>query len=117
MFGVGLQPVCLFKRSLGFEGAQFTGFKVTPEEVIFHTEGESDTMSMHLPKDKLDELVCEEETSSKYSLEYIGAIIKSVNAEALSLQLSSDYPIKLYFDIAKGEGKVTYMLAPRVDNY
>ena len=95
----------------------YVEFKVTPEEVVIHTEGESDTMNMHLPKDKLDELVCEEETSSKYSLEYIGAIVKSVNAEAISLQLSTDYPIKLFFDIAKGEGKVTYMLAPRVDNY
>jgi proliferating cell nuclear antigen len=95
----------------------YVEFKVTPEEVVIHTEGESDTMNMHLPKDKLDELVCEEETSSKYSLEYIGSIIKTVNAEALSIQLSTDYPIKLFFDIAKGEGKVTYMLAPRVDNY
>lgn len=95
----------------------YVEFKITPEEVVIHTEGESDTMSMHLSKDKLDELVCEEESSSKYSLEYIGSIIKSVGAEAISLQLSTDYPVKLYFDIAKGHGSAIYMLAPRVDNY
>jgi len=95
----------------------YVEFKITPEEMIIHTEGESDTMSMHLPKDKLDELVCEEDSSSKYSLEYIGSIIKSVNAEAVSLQLSSDYPVKLQFEIAKGNGSAVYMLAPRVDNY
>lgn len=95
----------------------YVEFKITPEEVVIHTEGETDTMSMHLPKDMLDELVCEEESSSKYSLEYIVSIIKSVGSETISLQLSSDYPVKLFFDIAKGNGNVIYMLAPRVDNY
>ncbi len=95
----------------------YVEFKITPEELVIHTEGESDTMNMHLPKDKLDELVCDEESSSKYSLEYIGSIIKSVSAEAVTLQLSTDYPVKLFFDVAKGNGKAIYMLAPRVDNY
>lgn len=109
----------LIERGLKAAGdvGTYVEFKVTPEEVVIRTEGESDTMSMHLPRDKLDELVCEEEASSKYSLEYLGQIIRHVGAEAVTLRLSSDYPIKLEFEVAKGNGSAVYMLAPRVDNY
>ncbi len=95
----------------------YVEFTVTPEEMTIRTEGESDTMTMHLHKEKLDEIVCEENASSKYSLEYIISIIKSMSSDAVTIQLSSDYPVKLEFDVAKGNGKALYMLAPRVDNY
>ena len=95
----------------------YVEFNITPEEMVIRTEGETDTMNMHLSKDKLDELVCDEEVKSKYSLEYITSIIKSASAEVVTLQLSADYPVKLEFDLAKGNGHARYMLAPRVDNY
>lgn len=97
--------------------ADYVEFKVTPEEFIVHAEGESDTMAMHLKKEQLDDLFCEEEVSSKYSLEYITSIIKAMSSEALTIHLSTDYPVKIEFDVAQGNGHALYMLAPRVDNY
>jgi len=98
--------------------ADYVEFRATPEEFVVHAEGESDTMAMHLKKEVLDELVCEEEeVSSKYSLEYISSIVKAMSSEALTINLSTDYPVKIEFDIASGNGHVLYMLAPRVDNY
>jgi proliferating cell nuclear antigen len=32
------------------------------------------------------------------------------------MELGEEFPVKLHFDIAEGEGSVTFMLAPRIQS-
>ena len=34
----------------------------------------------------------------------------------VTMELGEEFPVKLHFDIAEGQGEVTFMLAPRIQN-
>ena len=51
---------------------------------------------------------------SSHSIEYLSAMCSGMHTETIKLSLRTDYPIKIDFDIGRGKGKVTYMLAPRI---
>jgi proliferating cell nuclear antigen len=36
--------------------------------------------------------------------------------DTLTLNLGTDYPVKIEFDIANGGGHITYLLAPRIES-
>jgi proliferating cell nuclear antigen len=42
---------------------------------------------------------------------------RAIPADAeVTVELGEEFPVKLHFDIAEGEGTVTYMLAPRIQS-
>jgi len=82
-----------------------------------NSEGDTDSVNLKLPKDLLEELEAPEATKSLFSLDYFSNMIKSISSsEFVKMSLGSDYPVKLEFDIASGNGEVRYLLAPRIES-
>jgi len=77
-------------------------------------EGEMETMRYSLHKDELVHL-SGSDCRSLFSLEYLTAMAKGFASDTLTLHISTDHPLKMEFDIADGNGKVVYMLAPRIE--
>ena len=87
---------------------------VQNESFFVEAEGEMETMRYSLHKDELIHL-SGGDCRSLFSLEYLTAMAKGFASDALTLHISTDHPLKIEFDIADGNGKVVYMLAPRIE--
>jgi proliferating cell nuclear antigen len=80
-------------------------------------EGDMDSVDLTLEKDTLLEHRAEEEVRSLFSLDYFSNMVKVArNAGTVTLRLGNDYPVRLQFELANGEGEVTYLLAPRIES-
>jgi len=77
-------------------------------------EGDMETMRYSLHKDELGHL-SGGDCRSLFSLEYLAAMAKGFASDTLTLYISTDHPLKMEFEIADGNGKVVYMLAPRIE--
>jgi proliferating cell nuclear antigen len=78
--------------------------------------GDLDQVKLELTKDKLIELTTNQEVKSTFSLDYLSDISKEVaNASEATIQLGKDYPIKINFKIANGNGDIEYIIAPRIE--
>jgi len=87
---------------------------VQNESFFVEAEGEIETMRYSLHKDELVHL-SGSDCRSLFSLEYLTAMAKGFASDTLTLHISTDHPLKIEFDIADGNGKVVYMLAPRIE--
>lgn len=87
-----------------------------PEGFELTAQGDTDTVSLHIPKDQLVSLKCKERVRSLFSLDYFSDMVKSVKGETLKIYLGNDYPVKMLFDLAEGHGEVAYLLAPRIES-
>ena len=87
-----------------------------PEGFELVAKGDTDTVTLHISKDDLASLSCKEQVRSLFSLDYFSDMVKSVKSDTLKIHLGNDYPVKLIFDIADGNGEVTYLLAPRIES-
>lgn len=89
---------------------------VNPEGFKLKSEGDSDSVDLEEPKTNLIELVCKEQIKSLFSLDYFQKMIKSASkSDNITLLMGNDYPVKMEFEIANGNGKVIYLLAPRIE--
>jgi len=80
-------------------------------------EGDTDTVNLKLPKDLLEELVVTGKCKSLFSIDYFSNMIKPVRgADAITIMIGNDNPIRVEFDIADKSGHVTYLLAPRIES-
>jgi len=53
----------------------------------------------------------------QFSLDYLSDIIKPASkSNEISLHLGKDFPIKINFAIANGNGTIGYLLAPRIES-
>jgi proliferating cell nuclear antigen len=86
-----------------------------PEGFALHSEGENDRVDLRLPKESLLNLETTEPTRSMYPLDFFSNMVKSiVTAETVNLALGNQYPLKLDFTLASGNGDGEFLLAPRV---
>jgi len=89
---------------------------VDGEVFYMETEGEMDKLRLGLRKDQLI-LLTPGTVHSLYSLDFIAAMSKGMShVENITLNLGKDYPLRLDFEVAEGKGKVSYLLAPRIEN-
>ncbi len=89
---------------------------VDGEEFYMEVEGEMDKLRLGLRKEQLKHLT-PGTLHSLYSLDYIAAMSKGMShAEDITLNLGKDYPLQVDFDVAEGKGKVSYLLAPRIES-
>jgi proliferating cell nuclear antigen len=89
----------------------------TPDEFELTAEGDTDTVSLRLEKSMLGALKCTDKVRSLFSLDYFANMAKAAKGSpGLTIHLGSDYPVRLEFEIAKGNGRVTYLLAPRIES-
>ena len=90
---------------------------VDKESFELFAEGDTDTVNLKLPKDMLVELTSSGKHRSLFSIDYFSNMIKPVKGEdTITIQMGSDNPIRVDFDIADKKGHVTYLLAPRIES-
>jgi proliferating cell nuclear antigen len=81
------------------------------------SEGDTDAVNLKLSKDLLSELKCSESVKSLFSLDYFSNMVKSASsAESITMNLGTDFPVKIEFNIANDNGEVNYLLAPRIES-
>jgi len=89
---------------------------VDGEEFYMEVEGEVDKLRLGLRKEQLIHLT-PGTLHSLYSLDYISAMSKGMSHVAnITLNLGKDYPLQINFDVGEGKGKVSYLLAPRIES-
>ncbi|MFO7991912.1 MAG: DNA polymerase sliding clamp [Thermoplasmata archaeon] len=88
-----------------------------PDGFEIFSEEDEDNVRLSLLKDDLLELDAKEEVRSLFALDYFSNMIKSVSANTpINVELGKDYPIKMEFDYAEGDGHVRFLLAPRIES-
>lgn len=88
-----------------------------PEGFEMVSEGDTDMVSLKLPKDLLVSLDCKDSIRSLFPMDYFANMIRAIPVgTVLSINIGNDLPVKLEFEIASGKGKVKYLLAPRIEN-
>ena len=82
------------------------------------TEGDADVLELTLTKEKLISLKCEDMVKSMYPLDYLRDMIKVAKgkSEEITINLGNNYPVKISFEMADGNIKIMYLLAPRIES-
>jgi proliferating cell nuclear antigen len=89
----------------------------SPEGFEMYSEGDTDSVSLKLPKDLLISLDVSEKVKSLFPLDYFSNMVRSIPAgSVVTINLGSDFPVKLEFEIADKQGSVDYLLAPRIES-
>ena len=104
----------------GIRGSESISDHVTltiePNGFVMHSEGENDKVDLRLPKEALTLVDAKETVKSMYPLDFFSAMVKSIGAtEEVAMYVGNEYPLKLEFQFAGGNGDVRFLLAPRVE--
>ena len=91
---------------------------VREEENVFYVEAEGDTDDVHLELEEEDLIDLQAGPArSLFSLDYLKDINRAIPSNGeVAVDLGEEFPTKMHFEIAEGEGEVTYMLAPRIQS-
>lgn len=78
-------------------------------------EGDVDKITFHMSDAELIEFN-KAEARSMFSIEYLKEFCKVAGSgDLLTVQLGTNYPVRLVFDVADGKVRVEYILAPRIE--
>ena len=92
------------------------GVDAAEETFYVRAEGDTDDVNLSLERDDLIDLTVGE-AHSLFSLEYLKDMNAAIDGDAeVALDLGEEYPVIIHFQIAEGQGEVTYMLAPRIQS-
>lgn len=92
------------------------GVDETSEEFYVDAEGDTDDVHLALGHDELIDLRAGN-AHSLFSLEYLKEMNGAIDSDAeVVIELGEEHPVTLAFQIAEGQGDVTYMLAPRIQS-
>ena len=91
---------------------------VTGDTFFMEAKGDTDQVRLEMGRDQLIDLKSGEgEASSLFSLDYMTDIAKATNkVNEVSLSLGRDFPVIIDFEIANGAGRISYLLAPRIES-
>lgn len=90
---------------------------VVDKTFYIEAEGDLDKVRLDIPESSLISIQSTGNVRSLFSLDYLNDLAKSLGkAEKVSIDLGTDYPVKFTFNIAGGNGIVTYLLAPRIES-
>ncbi|MDS0295882.1 DNA polymerase sliding clamp [Halogeometricum luteum] len=92
--------------------------RVDDEEDSFHIQAQGDTDDVDFQLDAEDLIDLASGTAdSLFSLDYLKDMNKAIPKDAeVTMELGEEFPVKLHYRIAEGQGNVTYMLAPRIQS-
>jgi proliferating cell nuclear antigen len=91
---------------------------LTTDEDGFHMITKGDLESVHFHMGEMDLIEFnKEKAKAMFSIEYLKEFTKIIgDGDIITVKLGDDYPVWLDIDTADGELKVTYILAPRIEN-
>jgi len=91
---------------------------VDADAETFYVEAEGDTDDVRLELDREDLIDLQAgEARSLFSLDYLKDMNKAIAKDGeVTTELGEEFPVKMHFDIAEGQGSVTFMLAPRIQS-
>ncbi len=80
-------------------------------------EGETDSAYLSVDAASLTSIIAPSAVRSMFPLDYFSNIIKAIPSDVtVRIELDSDYPVKIIFNLADGNGNVQYLLAPRIES-
>ena len=89
----------------------------SPDDFEMYSEGDTDSVNLKLAKDQLISLDCQESVKSMFPLDYFSNMVRSIpGGTAADINLGTNYPVRVEFELAEGNGMVNYLLAPRIEN-
>ncbi|WP_331235642.1 DNA polymerase sliding clamp [Natronorarus salvus] len=92
------------------------GVDTAEERFYVEAEGDTDDVNFKLDREDLIDLT-PGEAHSLFSLDYLKEMNKAIPTDGeVTIDIGEEFPVKLHFEIAEGEGNVTYMLAPRIQS-
>jgi proliferating cell nuclear antigen len=92
--------------------------RVDPDAAAFFVEaqGDTDDVDLELGAGDLIDLT-PGAADSLFSLDYLKDMNKAIPSDAeVTVELGEEFPVKLHYELAEGLGRVTYMLAPRIQS-
>jgi len=91
---------------------------VDADAELFYVDAEGDTDDVHLELTTEDLIALTPgDARSLFSLDYLKDMNKAIPSDAeVTMEVGEEFPVKMHFDIAEGNGNVTYMLAPRIQS-
>jgi proliferating cell nuclear antigen len=91
---------------------------VDTEEEVFYVDAAGDTDDVHLALSREDLIdLTPGDAHSLFSLDYLKDMNKAIPRDGeVTVELGEEFPVKMHFDIAEGQGAVTFMLAPRIQS-
>ena len=112
-------PVSELQRGIKASESISDHIALTANEAGFSLscEGDTDSVDLVLDKSVLSELEVKSEVRSIFPLDYFSNLVKAVPSDlSVTISLDTDFPVKINFDMADGNGTVRYLLAPRIEN-
>ena len=92
------------------------GVDADDEEFYVDAEGDTDDVHLELGREDLIALT-PGEARSLFSLDYLDDMNKAISSDAeVTMELGEEFPVKMHFGYAEGDGHVTFMLAPRIQS-
>ena len=92
------------------------GVDADAEQFYVDAEGDTDDVHLELGREDLIDLTAGE-ARSLFSLDYLKDMNKAIQKDAeVTMELGEEFPVKLHFGFAEGDGHVTFMLAPRIQS-
>jgi proliferating cell nuclear antigen len=92
------------------------GVDADAEEFYVEAEGDTDDVHLELGREELIDLTAGD-ARSLFSLDYLKDMNKAIPKDAeVTMELGEEFPVKMHFGFAEGDGHVTFMLAPRIQS-
>lgn len=89
---------------------------VSGDFFYMEAKGDTDKVRLEIGRDQLIDLKAGD-ACSLFSLDYLVDIVKPTNkVNEVTLSLGQDFPILIDYEIASGAGKISYLLAPRIES-
>lgn len=104
-------------KAAGMVSDQLTlGFDDDKDTFKIGAEGDTDDVKVEHHKSNVESMSASN-SETVYSLEYLKKISKAVGSgREVNLKLDDEKPVKITYDISEGDGRVIYMLAPRIQS-
>jgi proliferating cell nuclear antigen len=95
--------------------SNYVVFEADEKGVQISAESESGKAEVNLPKDAVLELKAKQSARAMFPLEYLKNMVRNTDVSTvIELRLKKDNPMEMNYSI--GDGRVTYFLAPRIEN-
>ncbi|MFP4625258.1 MAG: DNA polymerase sliding clamp [Natronomonas sp.] len=92
------------------------GVDADAEQFYIDAQGDTDDVHLELGTDDLIDLT-PGNARSLFSLDYLKDMNRAIPADGeVTMELGEEFPVKMHFEIAEGQGSVTFMLAPRIQS-